>query len=271
MRYHRHRAVVVLVLVACAACDVFLPDIGGEGEACAGDGDCESGLVCQIGTCVEPPGFGEECDDTYQSKYPVCEDNLYCLDGVCSEAGGEGQPCYHASWAAPCEEGLRCFHNVCTAPLEEEVKQPNADLYWLRCVVGLDWDGYECSSLNSGAEQVTWNDAMEDCPEGYRLPTLEEYQSLMGDCEPQYDSGEYTIGNCDSCENSSVCDKVFTPESSAWAFDNWAQLLCWSSTQHMGYSAPEVGQRVYMNFESGHYGGWDEDVSIGLVVCVREP
>ena len=269
----RHSVVFVWIVFLSAACDVFLPNMGGEGEECSDMGNCESGLACHEGTCIEPPGFGEECDPTYQDKYPVCGDNLFCIDGICSEAGGEGQPCIHNTpWAnQPCDEGLECFYEVCTAPMEEEVKQPNAELYWLRCPVGFDWDGYRCSTDDLPyKEQLTWDDAMDDCPGGYRLPTLEEYQSLMGDCEPQYDTGEYTNGNCDNCGASSACDQVFTQKSSSWAFDS-SQVRCWSSTQHWGYSAPEPGMRVYMNLRSGYYGGLTEDNSAAFAICVREP
>ncbi len=194
--------------IFAVGCDVFLADgIGGDGEPCVGDGNCEPGLVCNFGDCGPSKGLGEECDEQYAEKQLVCESGLGCIDDVCVEVGGQGQPCNNPGMGKWCDEGLRCIDDICEAPTDvDEVKQPNANLYWLLCPVENDWDGWECSTSHS-MRTYDGEDAQSACPSGYRLPTRNEMIALLGGCES--DMLEGYGGYCNSCEESNNCSAMF--------------------------------------------------------------
>ena len=85
-----------------------------------------------------------------------------------------------------------------------DVKQPGSKLYWLRCPVGQRWTGTSCKGK---MKFMSWNKAMKACPRGYRLPTRQEFMSLLGGCDADVTSGKY--GSCNSCARSGKCRSMF--------------------------------------------------------------
>lgn len=85
--------------------------LGGAGDRCDSDDECERGLLCvrdsgspdyAVGECREPGEVGEECN-----RDEECRDGLYCDvhdTGQCTERRGMGEPCE----GAKCEAGLEC-------------------------------------------------------------------------------------------------------------------------------------------------------------------
>lgn len=92
------------------ASEVCVP-LGGSGDRCGEDDECERGLLCvrdsdslnySGGACREPGDVGEECD-----RDEECREGLYCdrhTTGLCAERAGEGEACEGRS----CESGLEC-------------------------------------------------------------------------------------------------------------------------------------------------------------------
>ncbi len=201
-----------VMAIFAVGCDVFLVDgIGGDGEPCSGDGNCEPGLACNFGECGPPVQEGEEC-----SSQSACESDLWCVDGVCVELGGPGQLCIdcETEWGAcECDQGLRCIDGICEPPTDtDEVKQPNANLYWLRCSVGHYWDGWEClKDSDFDTSGYDGEPAQSTCPSGYRLPTRSEMVVLLSGCDSYVLDGYH--GYCNPCEESDNCSVMFEQKS----------------------------------------------------------
>jgi len=88
-----------------------------------------------------------------------------------------------------------------------EVKQPGTNLYWLGCPIGQRWSG---SSCEGDARRMSWHDAGNACPSGYRLPTRQEFVSLLG-------------GKENSCSKSSKCSSMFGGDRrSYWSSSSYA-------------------------------------------------
>ncbi len=93
---------------------------------------------------------------------------------------------------------------LCDKPRAKEVKQPGTNLYWLRYSIGQRLLGSSCQGM---AEQMSWDGAMIACPKGYRLPTREEFMSLLGGCDADARGGRN--GHCNECAKSSMCSSMF--------------------------------------------------------------
>ncbi len=256
--------VSILATVLLPCCDVFLSDIGGLNEQCAGNGDCMDDLVCNFGNCGEPQGLDETCDEKAQHIGPVCKDglacingacvpagqegepcmpayawigdqicegDLHCIDGICSEAGGEGEPCIDDDDYAEtgtCDAGLRCVDEICTPSAPDEVAQPNSQLSWLRCAIGSVWDGWECDYVDGLAETYyNWDEVKIACPSGFRLPSRQEMINLLDDCDSSVLSGDQ--GSCSSCYESEVCNAMFGNAMSSER-DYWTSAIDYGSS-----------------------------------------
>lgn len=85
-----------------------------------------------------------------------------------------------------------------------EVRQRGTDLFWLRCPARQRWlDGRCAGELAAFSAQ----EVERACPEGYRVPAIEEMLLLLGDCDRQ--AGRLEDGLCRSCFNSPSCNRMF--------------------------------------------------------------
>jgi hypothetical protein len=129
----------------------------------------------------------------------------------------------------------------------DEVKQPNANLYWLRCAVGQTWNGSSCTGKK---KVIRWQAAKQACPSGYRLPTRQELVDLLGGCNGDVHSGKG--GYCNKCSESSNCSRMF-PSDTDWY---------WSSSPY------DDDLAWYANFDDGSV-DWGINVFASDVRCVR--
>ena len=101
---------------------------------------------------------------------------------------------------------------------EKDVKQPGTNLYWLRCRIGESWTG---SSCEGNARKISWHDAKNACPGGYRLPTRQEFMSLLGGCDAKVRGGGR--GYCNRCAKSNKCSSMFgKDEGWYWSSSSYA-------------------------------------------------
>lgn len=120
---------------------ISLCDGQGEGEACAADGDCCTGICCG-GACRDT-----ECciDDTDPNAR--CAKGSSCFEGICvvdCDSGGEGEAC---SEDADCCAGICCegaCHDIECCIADED---PNA-----RCPDGTSCFEGVCDAVDSGGE-----------------------------------------------------------------------------------------------------------------------
>ncbi len=136
----------------------------------------------------------------------------------------------------------------------QEINQPNTNLFWLRCPIGETWNGISCHGIS---EYMNWYAAEFACPDGFRLPTREEFIELFGSCETKVLEGDW--GVCNSCSNSDICGNMFPKEDIAWY---------WSSTFYSEGAIDSVNRA----WGAGFYGGdisMSETVEEQNVRCVR--
>ncbi|MBW1811647.1 MAG: hypothetical protein JRJ87_25895 [Deltaproteobacteria bacterium] len=98
----------------------------------------------------------------------------------------------------------RMIRNLKQKAEKEDVKQPGTNLYWMRCPLGQIWTGSSCQGK---ANTITWEKAPKACPDGYRLPTRQEFMLLLGGCDSNLKKGK--TGYCSSCEKSGTCRSMF--------------------------------------------------------------
>ncbi len=133
-----------------------------------------------------------------------------------------------------------------------EVKQPDTNLYWLRCPIGQSWTGSYCEG---DARGMSWHNAGNACPGGYRLPTREEFVSLLGGCDAGARSGKKE-GRCKSCEASKTCLSMFGRDDGDY----------WSSSSDV--AAPSDAWTVVFSSGDMGYDKKEKDNDIN-VRCVR--
>ncbi|MBN2718079.1 MAG: hypothetical protein JXX14_19695 [Deltaproteobacteria bacterium] len=88
-----------------------------------------------------------------------------------------------------------------------EVPQPDSNLVWLRCPIGKVWDGSECTR-DAGVWE--WPEVATVCPEGFRLPSVDEYRALL-ECQLTVLSGRDR--ECIPCGYSDLCANMLTRNS----------------------------------------------------------
>ncbi|EIA3112227.1 DUF1566 domain-containing protein [Vibrio cholerae] len=142
-----------------------------------------------------------------------------------------------------------------TATVNKYVVNPNGTVYdketnltWMRCSLGQTWDGKTCTGE---AKSASWNYAMlmhsSDGPEAWRLPTIEELESIVYCSEGRKLSarpeGRYvrdTNGKClgDNYQRPTIDLFVFpnTPLEGYWSSSPYARGSAdvWSVGFHFG-------------------------------------
>ena len=90
------------------------PDLSG-GDPCTPDGRCGSSeLACISGTCTPRRGPGDACSAHDEClKGPYAEDFLFCLNDVCAQGRPEGAACSEVVPCAPTE--AQCVAGRCVA------------------------------------------------------------------------------------------------------------------------------------------------------------
>ncbi len=188
-------------------------------DAGAGTGCDSDGTVCEHG-----------CDGT--NCYADCNPS----DNCCTGTGTWRTDCTHGcdmgtGSCNDCNPSDDCCDGDWTWK-SAEVQQPDKDLYWLRCPLGQSWVvGESCGCTDSpGVQSMTWCEVMDLPPGdsfdgpcydhpitaehvdiceseygvGYRLPTREELEALLGGCaynDPFYE--------CNTCSESANCTDMF--------------------------------------------------------------
>ncbi len=84
------------------------------------------------------------------------------------------------------------------AAVEADIQQPGSTLRWSACPVG-QTKRDRCDGVPS---QYSWDDAQKACPDGYRVPTLDEFKILLGCSAVLKD-------RCNACRESASCSAVF--------------------------------------------------------------
>jgi hypothetical protein len=176
-----------------ASCPGTCTQAGGEGDACAADGHCASGLVCFGGSCSYARQEGESCGPGVGG----CHLGLLCMGGdsamgvpgTCLSQqdlidAGEDEDC-DPTTNSFCEAGLACVLDVIEvdgSPEAVAVCKPRAE------------PGGPCNLAF----------APEQCPPGEYCPVeLPEYQ---GTCVPRPVDGE-ACGVGDMCADDHYCDE----------------------------------------------------------------
>ena len=95
---------------------------------------------------------------------------------------------------------------------DDEAYDEDGDLCWTRCPIGMSWDGEECEDSPSS---TTGADAPGACAENMRLPTLDDYEEILDDCDSS---------GCDSCSSSDACSSMFT--GGVLSSDFWMDEEC---------------------------------------------
>ena len=171
--------------------------------------DCPQGTVARDGKCVKTEVVTET-----QINCPALSHFV------------EGQGCVGNSVpsnAATSPSPQPTSTGTASSNRSDEVKQPDTNLYWLRCPVGQTWNGSSCSGE---AKTMTWNAAKSACPSGYRLPTRQEFVDLLGDCDSNVRSGKY--GYCKKCSASSSCSSMFLSDTGwYWSSSPDDDSLAW--------------------------------------------
>jgi hypothetical protein len=225
----------IAVVVSCLAGCFEDPVLGEPGSACPPNGQCPDGMVCAFGSCHDPFGLGEDCD--MSAGMNTCGTPLSCVDGTCQEVGGLGQPCDPWDEGDGCDDGLDCEDGECVEPPEppgEWVAQPgHPSKQWLRCPLGSLWDGYGCTGT---ATELTWYPALEACPSGSQVPSLDDFIAILDDCDNNVLNHSEWGGSCNSCGTSEICDQMFTNEDVLDEYhDNLKSGTYWTRTVGKDY------------------------------------
>ena len=80
-------------------------------------------------------------------------------------------------------------------------------LCWDRCVIGERWTGKDCNAVNYHKEHIDYDSAVASCESlGARLPTVKEFESILGKC---YATGSmFELRQCNSCWDSEDCMQI---------------------------------------------------------------
>ena len=156
------RKTFLLILAALAAlllssCGTFVPEVGGEGQPCYGNGGCEGGLVCDASEiCVQPGADGDvdfagDEDDVVSDGDTADRDDADELaDGDVTpdgdhpdgdDADGDEEPvCVCGPTVTDCCDGCHWTTSACT-PEDEHAQGGHCDTG--DCLIDACVDGWE--------------------------------------------------------------------------------------------------------------------------------
>ncbi len=196
-RYHRRVLAAGCALALAAACVVRNSSRGGHEQPCLDDGRCASGLTCHTATdrcllpaeycaaasieCGQAPGRDFYCG-TCAGETDICTAEGRCQDDCALlECGFSPVAFYRCGHCAEAEHG--CIDGRC---------------------VPLDWQD------EPAATRMGWQAARDYCDaldlagrDDWRLPTIDELQSLIHGCTPVMTGGWCGVG--DDCLSHADC------------------------------------------------------------------
>jgi len=182
-------AVIAAVLsgLAACACDVFIADVGHEGEPCSKfNHECYGALICIQGTCSTPSELGGPCDWDELYNEAQCVDGLWCgVDETCIEAGALNEPCRIDPYGQICNGGYDI--QPCDGELICRVTMIEDSSYYDEIYVG------ECVDLDAATGA---GDACL-CDESWTEPEL-----CLFVCDPWLDPAD------GYCADGLTCDEV---------------------------------------------------------------
>ena len=112
----------------------------------------------------------------------------------------------------------------------EDVFQPKTGLRWMRCALGLEYRQERCQGTPS---KFRWNNAMSACPTGYRMPSREEFMTLLGHCDGNMKSGNH--GSCSPCSRGD-CRRILGNDTlSYWTETTENPMFSWKVSLDTGY------------------------------------
>lgn len=129
------------------------------------------------------------------------------------------------------------------------------ELVWQRCSVGQRWTGKTCTGE---AAKFKWNDAMQQAKDGWRLPTVDELDTLVFCSSGQRKTSVRPNGKYDQATNG-YCQGDFTdPTINQRAFPNTSRDHYWTSSALAGNSSDAwivlfLDGRVYGSNKHGNY------------------
>lgn len=105
----------------------------------------------------------------------------------------------------------------------------HTNLTWQRCSVGQLWTGETCTGEPTF---YTWDDAMQQAKDGWRLPTVDELDTLVicsnGQRTPSVrPKGKFVRETNGKCPGSNPL-----PTINRWAFPNTPTIWYWSSSSY---------------------------------------
>lgn len=103
----------------------------------------------------------------------------------------------------------------------DEIHDTDHDLCWSACPLGMDRDGDSCTGT---ATEYSGAAAQTACSGSHRLPTLNDFQTILDNCDAD---------SCDSCADSGGCSGLLL--SDVHAMELWTDDACSSG------SSPDAG------------------------------
>lgn len=150
---------------------------------------------------------------------------------------------------------MRAWADLLPLPVVQagaEVHRPASPLRWLRCAVGQTWDGKACVGI---ARSLDWKEAASSCPAGYRLPTAQEFGTLLA-CTNESGTSDRDARTCRPCPEAGACHGLFGQDTGQY----------WSLSPVVSYFLP-----ADVSFETGRFSRAEFSMpySSHAVRCVR--
>ncbi|RME20571.1 MAG: hypothetical protein D6806_16125 [Deltaproteobacteria bacterium] len=196
--------------------------LAGEGESCE-QVSCKRGLVCagETGsmTCRQPVAAGGDC-----LNMDECQAGLICSQGKCIEPGGSGESCYVGSEMTlalfACKPGLYCdadiVHQQTTGTCKPQKAAGQQCIMFYECVSGLVCKGVKLDRMTG---QVTPGQCATPQQEGQPCDTELGFPECdwdlycdedSGTCKPVPGLGDACVydGNPECVGDDLYCDSL---------------------------------------------------------------
>ena len=139
-----------------------------------------------------------------------------------------------------------------------EYEQEGADLFWLYCLAGQTYE----DGCSGEALVLTWEQALDACSDGYRLPTLDELMAFLGECQRGFDESVGETATCLPCPSSQHCGEAYPGtenlDDMSYEIHHWSSTE-WSTVESNAWRA---------NFKTGEIDAHAKTKE-ATAVCVR--